>query len=367
MERILKIVIDLLRGATYDYETKFTQADSQSHYLQIDFKDTEIDFSGVSMKVNFIRSDGVAVTTSKASVTSSNKVQIPTNALAKFGELGIEIILIKGDSILTVNKLIRVTVIKTLAGEGIDLEIGDSFLNEINQLTVNLSKVLTGEGDKQIERVRATGNEVVKQVESILGNNPEGGNAAAVGGLSRAGIETLIDNVVGKVEDGKFPLTSAEVGKVYEAVNGKKYKCIKAYSGSQLSAPNSNFEELSVYANRSKLDNLFTVVWDKNIYLGGSSITSTNAILGDIHIPSNTKHLIFDMVTGGNDNNVISTIVEMKFFENANYNVHLPSKNFAIDNARAITKFQIINNKLILVDKSTANEHHILKITATLF
>ena len=257
MERILKITIDLLRGATYDYETKFTQADSQLHYLQIDFSDTSLNFSGVSMKVNFIRSDGVAVTTSKASVTSSNKVQIPTNALAKFGELGIEIILIKGNSILTVNKLIRVTVIKTLAGEGIDLEIGDSFLNEINQLTVNLSKVLTVEGDKQIERVRATGNEVVKQVESILGNNPEGGNAAAVGGLSRAGIETLIDNVVGKVEDGKFPLTSAEVGKVYEAVNGKKYKCIKAYSGSSLSTPNANFIEMSLNNHADRLDNLF--------------------------------------------------------------------------------------------------------------
>ena len=264
MERILKIVIDLLRGATYDYETKFTQADSQSHYLQIDFSDTSLNFSGVSMKVNFIRSDGVAVTTSKASVTPSNKVQIPTNALAKFGELGIEIILIKGDSILTVNKLIRVTVIKTLAGEGIDLEIGDSFLNEINQLTVNLSKVLTGEGDKQIERVRATGNEVVKQVESILGNNPEGGNAAAVGGLSRAGIETLIDNVVGKVEDGKFPLTSAEVGKVYEAVNGKKYKCIKAYSGSSLSTPNANFIEMSLNNHADRLDNLITFTKDNN-------------------------------------------------------------------------------------------------------
>ena len=260
MERILKIVIDLLKGATYDLETKFTQADSQSHYLQIDFSDTSLNFSGVSMKVNFIRSDGVAVTTSKASVTSSNKVQIPTNALAKFGELGIEIILIKGNSILTVNKLIRVTVIKTLAGEGIDLEIGDSFLNEINQLTVNLSKVLTGEGDKQIERVRATGNEVVKQVESILGNNPEGGNAAAVGGLSRAGIETLIDNVVGKVEDGKFPLTSAEVGKVYEAVNGKKYKCITAYSGSSLSTPNANFIEMSLNNHADRLDNLFGVI-----------------------------------------------------------------------------------------------------------
>lgn len=277
MERILKIVIDLLRGATYDYETKFTQADSQSHYLQIDFSDTSLNFSGVSMKVNFIRSDGVAVTTSKASVTSSNKVQIPTNALAKFGELGIEIILIKGDSILTVNKLIRVTVIKTLAGEGIDLEIGDSFLNEINQLTVNLSKVLTGEGDKQIERVRVTGNEVVKQVESILGNNPEGGNAAAVGGLSRAGIETLIDNVLGKVEDGKFPLTSAEVGKVYEAVNGKKYKCIKAYSGSSLSTPNANFIEMSLNNHADRLDNL------SEIYLSISDNDTNDSILEKIN------------------------------------------------------------------------------------
>ena len=290
MERILKITIDLLRGATYDYETKFTQADSQSHYLQIDFKDTEIDFSGVSMKVNFIRSDGVAVTTSKASVTSSNKVQIPTNALAKFGELGIEIILIKGDSILTVNKLIRVTVIKTLAGEGIDLEIGDSFLNEINQLTVNLSKVLTGEGDKQIERVRATGNEVVKQVESILGNNPEGGNAAAVGGLSRAGIETLIDNVVGKVEDGKFPLTSAEVGKVYEAVNGKKYKCIKAYSGSSLSTPNANFIEISLNNHADRLDNLSNVTMKEISFSSG--LLSVSNKRSEVTINTNFKKVL---------------------------------------------------------------------------
>lgn len=259
MERILKIVIDLLKGATYDLEAKFTQADSQSHYLQIDFKDTTLNFSGVSMKVNFIRSDGVAVTTSKASVTSSNKVQIPTNALAKFGELGIEIILIKGSTILTINKLIRVNVVQTLAGEGKDLEIGDSFINEINQLTVNFAKVLSTEGDKQIERVRSAGDEVVKHIESVIGNNAEGGNAVAVGGLSRAGIETLVDNVVGKVEDGKFPLTSAEVGKVYEAVNGKKYKCITAYSGSSLSTPNANFVEMSLNNHADRLDNLSEV------------------------------------------------------------------------------------------------------------
>ena len=308
MERILKIVIDLLRGATYDYETKFTQADSQSHYLQIDFKDTEIDFSGVSMKVNFIRSDGVAVTTSKASVTSSNKVQIPTNALAKFGELGIEIILIKGDSILTVNKLIRVTVIKTLAGEGTDLEIGDSFLNEINQLTVNLSKVLTGEGDKQIERVRATGNEVVKQVESILGNNPEGGNAAAVGGLSRAGIETLIDNVVGKVEDGKFPLTSAEVGKVYEAVNGKKYKCIKAYSGSSLSTPNANFIEMSLNNHADRLDNLFDNYTVYNLNSTDHASLEKSVILSEIHRCNNLV-MIFGMIRINNNSPIVDVEV----------------------------------------------------------
>ena len=259
MERILKIVIDLLKGATYDLEAKFTQADSQSHYLQIDFKDTTLNFSGVSMKVNFIRSDGVAVTTSKASITSSNKIQIPNNALSVFGELGIEIILIKGSTILTINKLIRVNVVQTLAGKGKDLEIGDSFINEINQLTVNFAKVLSTEGDKQIERVRSAGDEVVKHIESVIGNNAEGGNAVAVGGLSRAGIETLVDNIVGKVEDGKFPLTSAEVGKVYEAVNGKKYKCITAYSGSSLSTPNANFVEMSLNNHADRLDNLSTL------------------------------------------------------------------------------------------------------------
>lgn len=279
MERILKIVIDLLKGATYDLEAKFTQADSQSHYLQIDFKDTTLNFSGVSMKVNFIRSDGVAVTTSKASITSSNKIQIPNNALSVFGELGIEIILIKGSTILTINKLIRVNVVQTLAGEGKDLEIGDSFINEINQLTVNFAKVLSTEGDKQIERVRSAGDEVVKHIESVIGNNAEGGNAVAVGGLSRAGIETLVDNVVGKVEDGKFPLTSAEVGKVYEAVNGKKYKCITAYSGSSLSTPNANFVEMSLNNHADRLDNLIKIIKIKNIRvvdIGFQNVVKTN-------------------------------------------------------------------------------------------
>ena len=61
--------------------------------------------------------------------------------------------------------------------------------------------------------------------------------------------------------NGSFPLTAATKGNIYLLPATKKYYvCIKNYNGSQLTAPNANFEELSVYTNRSKLDNLFRVM-----------------------------------------------------------------------------------------------------------
>ena len=60
--------------------------------------------------------------------------------------------------------------------------------------------------------------------------------------------------------NGSFPLTAATKGNIYLLPATKKYYvCIKNYNGSQLTAPNANFEELSVYTNRSKLDNLFEI------------------------------------------------------------------------------------------------------------
>lgn len=57
--------------------------------------------------------------------------------------------------------------------------------------------------------------------------------------------------------NGSFPLTAATKGNIYLLPATKKYYvCIENYNGSQLTAPNANFEELSVYTNRSKLDNL---------------------------------------------------------------------------------------------------------------
>ena len=61
--------------------------------------------------------------------------------------------------------------------------------------------------------------------------------------------------------NGSFPLTAATKGNIYLLPATKKYYvCIENYNGSQLTAPNANFEELSVYTNRSKLDNLIKYI-----------------------------------------------------------------------------------------------------------
>ena len=57
--------------------------------------------------------------------------------------------------------------------------------------------------------------------------------------------------------NGDFPLTVATKGNIYRVpATNKFYMCITDYNGSNLTAPNANFEELSVWANRDKLENL---------------------------------------------------------------------------------------------------------------
>ena len=56
---------------------------------------------------------------------------------------------------------------------------------------------------------------------------------------------------------GTFPLTAASQGGIYLVPQtGKFYVCETAYNGTQLSAPNSNFVELSVWKNHDRLNNL---------------------------------------------------------------------------------------------------------------
>lgn len=71
-------------------------------------------------------------------------------------------------------------------------------------------------------------------------------------------IEDRVVAAVGK-EDGKFPLSEAIQGNVYYFTGNKKfYYCLKSQSN-RVSVPNADFEELSIYQNRKKLENLIKV------------------------------------------------------------------------------------------------------------
>lgn len=70
--------------------------------------------------------------------------------------------------------------------------------------------------------------------------------------------DTKLNNLAGK-KDGTFPLRHAEKGNVYYLPSTNKYYfCKEDYDGYQISVPNSNFIEMSVYENLNRLNNLQT-------------------------------------------------------------------------------------------------------------
>lgn len=118
-----------------------------------------------------------------------------------------------------------------------------------------ISKV-SSQGNDQISLVSAEGQKVVEQVKKLIGVNPAGGDAVSVGGKTRVEFEKDTQALAGKY-NGNFPLTSAVKDAVYLVpTTGKFYICNESYSGKSLSEPNENFEELSVFKIREKLDNL---------------------------------------------------------------------------------------------------------------
>ena len=70
----------------------------------------------------------------------------------------------------------------------------------------------------------------------------------------------LIQNLNGILgqNNGEFPVEQAVAGNVYYFPrNQKYYYCLKSQT-SRVSVPNADFEELSIYQNRKKLENLFS-------------------------------------------------------------------------------------------------------------
>ena len=70
-------------------------------------------------------------------------------------------------------------------------------------------------------------------------------------------IDDRVVSALGK-EDGKFPLTEAVKGNVYYFPGNKKFYICKEAQNRRVSVPDGNFEELSIWENRKRLENLFT-------------------------------------------------------------------------------------------------------------
>ena len=91
--------------------------------------------------------------------------------------------------------------------------------------------------------------------------------------------------------NGTFPLTAATKGNIYLLpTTNKFYMCITDYNGSNLTAPNANFEELSVWTNRDKLENLTEIISLKKEEVILPEITIKNAfrltIVGNVGLLS---------------------------------------------------------------------------------
>ena len=71
-------------------------------------------------------------------------------------------------------------------------------------------------------------------------------------------IEDRVVAAVGQL-NGMFPLSEAIAGNVYYHQGNKKfYICKSNYNGTTISVPNMNFEDLSIWENRKRLENLIT-------------------------------------------------------------------------------------------------------------
>ena len=70
-------------------------------------------------------------------------------------------------------------------------------------------------------------------------------------------IDDRVVSALGK-EDGKFPLTEAIKGNVYYFPGNKKFYICKEAQNRRVSVPDGNFEELSIWENRKRLENLNT-------------------------------------------------------------------------------------------------------------
>jgi len=108
----------------------------------------------------------------------------------------------------------------------------------------------------------------------------------------------LIQNLNGLLgkNNGQFPVDQAVEGNVYYfPANQKYYYCLKSQSG-RTSVPNADFEEMSIWANKKKLENLFKY---SKIFEGRAA--TKGQVLGTI--PDNSKFIEIIGINYASDGN----------------------------------------------------------------
>lgn len=97
-------------------------------------------------------------------------------------------------------------------------------------------------------------------------------------------IEDRVVAAVGQL-NGMFPLSEAIAGNIYYHQGNKKfYMCKSNYSGTTISVPNMNFEDLSIWDNRKRLENLISSKTEGN----NSILKIGNVVIENISIPGGT-------------------------------------------------------------------------------
>ena len=91
-------------------------------------------------------------------------------------------------------------------------------------------------------------------------------------------IDDRVVSALGK-EDGKFPLTEAVKGNVYYFPGNKKFYICKEAQNRRVSVPDGNFEELSIWENRKRLEN-FSKLEGERLYVPNATFVKVYKIAG---------------------------------------------------------------------------------------
>ena len=91
-------------------------------------------------------------------------------------------------------------------------------------------------------------------------------------------IEDRVVSALGK-EDGKFPLSEAVKGNIYYFPGNKKFYICKEAQNRRVSVPDGNFEELSIWENRKRLEN-FSKLEGERLYVPNATFIKMYKIAG---------------------------------------------------------------------------------------